>query len=499
VSQSFGADVRSALFRRVQDLSFGNLDHLQTGQLLVRLTSDINLVQTMVMLAMRIAIRAPLMMIGSVVLLVVTSPRLALLMVVLLPLTIGVVTLFSTQTRPLFLRVQRKLDRLNTILQENLAGVRVVKAFVRSDHESARFDQANVDLMDQTIVVRRILSLLGPSLTLFINLGMGAVIWFGGNMVDQGDLTVGAILAFVNYLLSTMFPMMLLGTLATRVPETMASAQRIAEVLGAVPEVQDRPGARVLDQVRGRVALEHVSFSYNHGGEEVVLRDVNLVAEPGQTIAILGATGAGKSSLVNLIPRFYDLQAGRITVDGVDVRDIAQASLRAHIGIAMQEAVLFSGTIRDNIRYGRPSASEEEVIAAAKAAQAHDFIVALPHGYDTLVEQRGANLSGGQKQRLSIARALLVHPAILILDDTTSAVDVETEARIEEALDDVHTHATRFIIAQRISTVLNADKIVVLDRGGVVAEGTHAELLATSPIYQEIYASQLGDGRKAHA
>jgi ATP-binding cassette subfamily B multidrug efflux pump len=499
VSQSFGADVRSALFRQVQRFSFGNLDRLQTGQLLVRLTSDVNLVQTMAMLALRIATRAPLLMIGSVVLLVLTSPRLALLMLVLLPLTIGVVALFSTKTRTLFLLVQRKLDRLNTILQENLAGVRVVKAFVRAGHESARFDRANKDLMEQTIVVRRILSLLSPSLTLFINLGMAAVVWFGGNLFIGGDLTMGEIVAFVSYLLTTMFPLLLLGMLAMRIPESMASAQRIVEVLDMMPEVQDQRGAQALPAVRGRVALEDVCFSYNHDCAEVVLWAIDLVAEPGQTVAILGATGAGKSSLVDLIPRFYDVQRGRVTLDGVDVRAISQESLRAHIGIAMQETVLFSGTIRDNIRYGRPDATDEEVIAAAQAAQAHDFIMTLPQGYDTPVEQRGTNLSGGQKQRIAIARALVVQPSVLILDDSTSAVDVETESRIQEALEHLPGHHTSFIIAQRISTVLNADKIVVLEEGRIVAEGTHAELLASSPIYQEIYASQLGDGRPNHA
>jgi ATP-binding cassette subfamily B multidrug efflux pump len=498
VSQSFAADVRSALFHKVQTLSFGNLDRLQTGQLMIRLTSDISLVQSMVTMSLRLMTRAPLLMLGSATLLILTSPKLALLMAVLLPITLAVLWFFVSQTQPLFMQVQRKLGWLNQVLQENLAGVRVVKAFVRADYENTRFGAANDDLMNQTIRVQRILSMLQPTMTFLINLGTASVIWFGGNMAIHGSITVGQIMAFVNYLLTTLFPLGMLGNLATQFPQARASAVRIIEVLDNVPEVQDRPDAWTLTEAQGRVAFEDVCLHYNHASAEPVLQNVNLVAEPGQTVAVLGATGSGKSSLVHLIPRFYDVERGRVTIDGVDVRQVAQGSLRAHIGIAMQEAVLFSGTIRDNIRYGRPDAGDEEVIAAARAAQAHDFIMSLPGGYDAPVTQRGANLSGGQKQRLAIARALLIQPRILILDDSTSAVDVETEARIQEALEQVMADCTAFVIAQRISTALTADKIVILDRGRVVAEGTHAELLASSPIYQDIYASQLGDGGGNH-
>jgi len=498
VSQSFAADVRSALFHKIQTLSFGNLDCLQTGQLMIRLTSDISLVQSMVTMSLRLMTRAPLLMLGSAVLLVLTSPKLALLMAVLLPVTLVVLWFFVSQTQPLFMQVQRKLGWLNQVLQENLAGVRVVKAFVRADHENARFGSANDDLMNQTIRVQRILSILQPTMTFLINLGTASVVWFGGNLAIRGSITVGQIMAFVNYLLTTLFPLGMLGNLATQFPQARASAVRIMEVLDNVPEVQDQPDARTLAGVQGRVAFEDVCLQYNHASTEPVLQGVSLVAEPGQTVAVLGATGSGKSSLIHLIPRFYDAEQGRVTIDGMDVRQVTQGSLRAHIGIAMQEAVLFSGTIRDNIRYGRPDASDEAVIVAAKAAQAHDFIMSLPGGYDAPVAQRGANLSGGQKQRLAIARALLIQPRILILDDSTSAVDVETEARIQEALEQVMAGCTAFVIAQRISTALTADKIVVLDRGRVVAEGTHAELLGSSPIYQEIYASQLGDGGVNH-
>jgi ATP-binding cassette subfamily B multidrug efflux pump len=494
VTQHFAADLRSALFRRVQSFSFGNLDHLQTGQLMVRLTSDVNQVQQIVLMSLRILTRAPLLLLGSFGLMILTSPQLALIMAALIPATTGMVLVFVAKGRPLFLEVQRKLDKLNTVLQENLAGVRVVKAFVRGDHENARFDAANTDLMDQTIKVIRLFAILIPTLFLFINLGMVAVVWFGGQRVIHETLTTGQVVAFVNYLLSTIFPLLLMGMMVNILSAAQASVHRILEVLDSAPEVQNRPGACTLSDMKGRVAFENVCFSYNHDCSEPVLNSISLVAEPGETVAILGATGSGKSSLIHLIPRFYDVTSGQITIDGTDVRDVTLESLRPHIGVALQDAVLFSGSIRDNIRYGRADATDEEVIAAAKAAQAHDFIVDFPGGYDTQIGQRGVNLSGGQKQRIAIARALLIRPRILILDDSTSSVDVETEAKIEAALEQLMADRTSFVIAQRVSTVLRADKIVVLERGQIAAVGTHSDLMASSPIYQEIYESQLGDG-----
>jgi ATP-binding cassette subfamily B multidrug efflux pump len=501
VTQRLAADLRGALYRKIQAFSFSNLDRFQTGQLLVRLTSDVSQVQRIVMMALRILTRWPLMMVGSLVLLVITSPRLASIMLLLLPATTLVIYLATVRVRPLFSQIQLKLDGLNQTLQENLAGVRVVKAFVRTAHENERFDRANRDLTDQTIDVMRLLALLLPTMMLLLNLGVAFAVWFGGYQVIEGDFTLGELVAAINYLLSTMTPLTLLSRTVGQLSAAEASAQRILEVLDSESAVQNRPQAHSLPALKGQVSFSDVAFSYDGHGQEPVLKHINLVAEPGQTVAILGATGAGKSSLVHLIPRFYDVLEGQVTVDGRDVRDVTMESLRTQMGIALQEAVLFSGTVRDNIRYGRPDATDAEVAAAAQAAQAHDFIVALPDGYDTSLGQRGVNLSGGQKQRLAIARALLVQPPILILDDSTSAVDVATEAEIHAGLErlmkDHQFTTTRFIIAQRISTVLGADKIVVLDKGRIVAEGTHAELMVTSPIYQEIYASQLGDGRSA--
>jgi ATP-binding cassette subfamily B protein len=497
-SQGFGTDLRDTIYRKVQSLSFGNLDELETGQLITRLTNDITQVQDAVSMMLRIMVRAPLMLIGSLIMAIVTSPRLALLFAVLGPLLIGLLAWVINRVHPLFGKLQEKLDQLNTVMQENLAGVRVVKAFVRAAHEVVRFKNANEELKDQTIHAIRTVSAVMPGVMLAVNLGMVAAVWFGGLQVTVGTLQIGALIAFINYLMTSLRSIMFVSMLVMRFARAEASAERVQEVLDAEPEVQDRPDAIVDLPLRGQVAFENVTFSYNHGGSDAVLKGIDFVADPGQTVAILGATGSGKSSLIYLIPRFYDVDEGRVTIDGVDVRDIDQTHLRQHIGMALQESVLFSGTIRDNIRYGRPEASEAEVIAAAKAAQAHDFIVEFPEGYDSIVGQRGVNLSGGQKQRVAIARALLVQPAVLILDDSTSSVDVETEIKIQDALEGLMRDRTSFVIAQRISTVLTADKILVLDDGRIAAEGTHRDLLISSPIYREIYDSQLGNGVTAN-
>lgn len=494
VAMGFGTDVREATFRNIQHFSFSNLDDHRTGALMTNLTSDVTRVQGTVQMAMRIMTRAPLMLLGSIVLMLVTSPHLAVWVVLLLAITGAMVVVLSMKAQPIFLRVQAKLDRLNTVLQENLAGMRLVKAFVRSNEENRRFGMVNDDLMDQNVRVQRLFAVIMPTMTVIVNLGMVLVVLIGGRQAIGGTLTTGQLMAFINYLMITMFPLLMMGNLLVMLSQAEASAGRINGVLDTKSSIVDQPGAIGLSDVRGRVAFEHVTFSYDHGCGELVLQDVNFVAESGQTVAILGETGSGKTTLINLIPRFYDVCGGRVTVDGVDVRDVTLASLRNHIGIALQEAVLFTGTLRDNIRYGRPGASQEEVEAAAQAAQAEEFILSTPKGYDTMVEERGANLSGGQKQRIAIARALLLKPSILILDDSTSAVDVDTEAHIQEALLRLHGQCTVFIVAQRISTVLAADKILVLDKGGIAAEGTHQELMQTSPIYREIYESQLGGG-----
>jgi len=500
VGEAVARDLREALFLKVQSFSFGNLDEIKTGQLMVRLSSDTAAFQRVVQVSLRIGTRAPLLMSGSLILMFITDSRLALMILPVLLATSVLIVLFTSRMGPLFLTVQKRLDRLNTVLQENIAGVRLVKAFARADYESERFARANADYTDRNIQVMRFLATLFPGISILVNIGMVIVIWAGGIRAGEGGLSVGQIVAFINYLHTTMGPLGIMVMLANVAAAASASAERINEVLDTVPEVADPPRPLVLPQGKGiRVVFEGVSFHYNGAEDGLVMHDVDLVAEPGQTIAILGATGAGKSSLVNLVPRFYDVTAGRITWNGVDVRAMRQSDLLAEVGVVPQETILFSGTVCDNIRYGKPDASAADVIAAARAAQAHDFIMGLPDGYDTRVEERGVNLSGGQKQRIAIARALLLRPSIVILDDSTSAVDVETETRIQAAMKSWLHDSTGFVVAQRISTMLHADKIVVVDEGKIVAQGTHRELMQSSPVYQEIYASQLGDSARVEA
>jgi len=513
VGERTARDLREAIFLKVQSFSFGNLDRLKTGQLLVRLSSDSAAIQRLVQVTLRVGTRAPLLIVGSLFLMFKTDKRLALLMLPLLLLTSAFIVFFVFKMGPLFLSVQRRLDKLNNVLQENIAGVRVVKAFVRASHEAGRFEEANEEYAAFGIRLINFFSVVMPVLGICVNIGIVAGVWIGGLEAIRGGMTIGQVVAFINYLQTTIGPLMIMAMLANVWGSAMASGERLGEVLDADPEVRDAPDAVDLPTgAKPRVVFENVSFRYRvnsdgngngngnggaknggAGGAENVLENLNLIAEPGQTVAILGATGSGKSTLVNLIPRFYDVTAGRVLIDGLDVRQIRQDSLLAHIGIVPQETVLFSGTIRDNIRFGKPEATEDEIVAAARAAHAHDFILDLPQGYDTRVEERGVNLSGGQKQRLAIARALITRPAILILDDSTSSIDVETETKIETALEEWMKGRTRFVVAQRLSTVLTADKILVIDDGRIAAEGTHRELLASSPIYREICDSQLGD------
>jgi ATP-binding cassette subfamily B protein len=511
-AQGFGADVRHGLYAKVQTLSFPDLDRLDTGALITRLTNDVTQVQELVLMALRIMVRAPLLVVGGVIMAVLTSPQLALIFLVLIPLVTVMLVWVIRRAFPLFAGVQGRLDALNIVMQENLAGVRVVKAFVRATHENERFRRANQALKEQTLKAVRTMAMTMPLMMLALNFGIVAALWFGGLLVEAGAMQVGQIVAFTNYLMQALMSLMMLSMLVTRISRAEASAVRLQEVLDTQPKVQ-APSATIstarspahpltaspiTPPPAGRIVFDRVTFRYDGNDRDAVLRDVSFTVEPGQTVALLGATGAGKSTLSHLVPRFYDVSEGSITIDGVDVRAMDPPALRKTVGVAMQESVLFHGTIRENIAYGRPDASDEEVIAAAKLAQAHDFILSLPGGYDAVVEQRGVNLSGGQKQRLAIARALLVDPAVLLLDDSTSAVDVATEAHIQRGLAATRRGRTNLVVAQRISSVLGADRILVLEDGRIAASGTHAELLATSPIYQEIYRSQLEKGTVRH-
>jgi ATP-binding cassette subfamily B protein len=390
----------------------------------------------------------------------------------------------------MFTKVQQKLSHLNTVLQENLAGVKVIKAFTREREQQVKFRAAADATMNQQIAVSRLFTFMFPLVFMIANLGQAAILYVGGKQIITGLLTLGAWQEFSLYLMYLFFPIMMFGMIVTQMGQAGASAERIFEILDARNDIVDKPDAIKLPDVRGNVKFENVTFRYFSGGEPV-LNKVSFEAKSGETIALLGATGSGKTTIINLLPRFYDPSEGKITIDGHDLRDVTLDSLRSQIGIVLQETTLFSGTIRDNIAFGKPDATLDEIQRAAKAAAAHDFIISFPDGYNTHVGERGTTLSGGQKQRVAIARALLLNPRILILDDSTSSVDLTTEAQIQSALDTLMKDRTSFVIAQRISTVINADKIIVLDKGEIVAQGRHADLMEEEPIYAEIYNSQL--------
>jgi ATP-binding cassette subfamily B protein len=454
------------------------------------------------MMALRMVLRSPLMLIGSLIMMLLTSPRLSMILLVIIPLELGLLVLISKKAESMFKLVQAKLDRVNTILQESIAGVQVVKAFVREDHEKQRFGNANDEYMNAGIQVHQMMAVMMPGMMIFMNLGLTAIIWVGGLIAIDGAMTTGELVAFTNYLMTSLFSILMLGMILPQLIASEASISRIAEILDTDTAVKDLPTATEKPVRLGRLAFENVTFDYDglEGHADPVLKGISFMAEPGETVAILGATGSGKTSLVNLIPRFYDVTGGRVTIDGTDVREMTQDTLRSIIGVCLQEAVLFSGSIAENIRYGNRQATHDDVLHAAEIANAHDFTMERAERYDSVLGQRGKGLSGGQRQRVSIARALARKPKILILDDSTSAVDAATEASIQAALREEMNGMTKIIVAQRISTVLTADKIIVLDNGCISGIGTHQELLENNPIYQEIYSSQLGNGfRKNNA
>lgn len=489
-SQAVAFDIRNDLFAKILRLSFSYHDQNQTGQLMVRATDDVEKVRLFIGQGLLQLVGAIILLSGTLIILFIENYQLALVTLPILPVALVLFTIFGSISQPLFTKVQIKLSNLNTILQENLAGIKVIKAFTREKNEQTKFKQAADLLMDQQIAVSRVFTFLFPLVFLVANLGQAAILYFGGRLIIDGILTLGQWQEFSLYLVYIFFPVAQFGFIITQLGQASASASRIFEILDAKSDVMNKEGATPLPPVEGRVNFENVTFRYVGGGEPV-LKSVSLEAEPGQTVALLGATGSGKTSIINLIPRFYDPTDGRITIDGHDLRDVTLDSLQSQIGNVLQETNLFSGTIRDNIAYGRSDATDDEVVAAAKAAAAHDFIMSFPQGYDTPVGERGTTLSGGQKQRIAIARALLLNPRILILDDSTSSVDLATEAQIQKALDKLMKGRTSFVIAQRISTVLNADQILVLDKGVIVARGKHADLMEDSEIYADIYNSQL--------
>jgi ATP-binding cassette subfamily B protein len=489
-SQAVAYDLRNDLYAKIQRLSFSYHDKNQTGQLMVRATDDVEKVRLFIGQGLLQLVGAVILLTGTVIILFATNISLAWAAMPILPVAIVLFGIFASRAQPMFIKVQQKLSYLNTVLQENLAGIKVIKAFTREKEQQARFKHAADETMDQQIAVSRLFTFMFPFIFLVANLGQAAITYIGGRQIILGSLSLGAWQEFSIYLMYLFFPVAQFGFIITQMGQASASAERIFEILDARSDIADKPDAVRLPQVNGQVNFENVTFRY-FGGGEPVLKDVSFEAQPGETVALLGATGSGKTTIINLLPRFYDPSEGRITIDGYDLRDVTLDSLRSQIGIVLQETTLFSGTIRENIAFGKPDASLEEIQNASRAAAAHDFIMSFPDGYETHVGERGQTLSGGQKQRIAIARALLLDPRILILDDSTSSVDLNTEAQIQKALDTLMEGRTSFVIAQRISTVMNADKILVLDRGEIVEQGKHADLMEESAIYAEIYNSQL--------
>jgi ATP-binding cassette subfamily B multidrug efflux pump len=491
-SQGIAYELRNRIFRKIQRLSFSYHDQSQTGKLMTRMTSDVELVRQFAGMGILQMIGALILLIGTLIILFKMNWVLTLVFLATIPPIMLIFGQFITKIMPLSKEIQQKLGILNTLLQENLAGIRVVKAFAREDYEISRFNVKNEDFKNQNLKLVQYFSTFFPLVFLFANLAIAGVVWLGGLRVINQTLTLGELVAFISYQGYFLMPIFMLGFIGSSLSRAEASAQRLFEVIDAKSDVKDKPDALVLDDFQGSVIFDNVAFRY-FGGEQDVIHDISFEVKPNQTVAILGKTGSGKSSIINLIPRFYDVTNGKVLIDGHDVRDLKLSSLREKIGIVLQETTLFSGSIRENIAYGKPDASFEEIVSAARTARAEDFIKEMPEGFETIIGERGTGLSGGQKQRLAIARALLVNPRILIMDDSTSSVDAQTEYEIQEALEKLRIGRTTFVIAQRISTVRKADMILLLDEGELVGKGTHEELLDCCELYTEILETQFGE------
>lgn len=484
-------DLRNDLYRHLQSLSFSYFDQAQTGQLMSRTTQDVETLRMFLGFGLVLLLKNLLTFVGILGFLLYLHWKLALLVLITFPLLVSAVRGFSVRVRPAYEGIQQQLAELTTVLQENVAGARVVRAFTREEHEIEKFGRENCRLLERQIHAVRMWAYYFPLMNFVSGLGLVAVLWYGGREVIAGRLTLGALVAFNQFLAMFLNPLRMVGWLTNLSNRTVASLDRVLEIMDASPEVTEVPGARPLPGAAGRVRLENVSFAYPVSPDRLVLQGINLVVEPGETVALLGTSGSGKSSLVQLLPRFYDPVQGRVLIDGVDLREVTLESLRRQVGIVLQDTFLFSASIAENIAYGCPGAPAAAVERVARIAGIHDFIVGLPDGYDTMVGERGVGLSGGQKQRLAIARVLLMDPRILILDDSTASVDAETEEQIQEALIQLMADRTAFVIAHRLSTVKGADRVVVLDGGRIVQDGTHRSLLAVSGPYQDIYRLQL--------
>jgi ATP-binding cassette subfamily B protein len=492
-AMGMGALLRDDIFAHVSEFSLHEFDKIGTPSLVTRTTNDVTQVQMVVLLMMRMMVSAPIMMIGGIIMAVSKDPGLSWVIVAVIPVLASVIVVVAVKGFPLFKSIQKKIDKINLVLREGLTGIRVIRAFNRVEDENRRFDAANLDLMKVSIQVNRLFAILIPVMMFVMNMTTIAVIWFGSIRVDRGTSNVGNMMAFLQYAMQILFSLLMASFMFIMLPRAQASAIRINEVLDTVPEIFDPTASRKPEEARkGYIEFRNVSFHY-HGAELPAINDVSFSARPGEVTAIIGSTGSGKSTLINLIPRFYDVNAGSIFIDGVDVRDMSQAELRSRIGLVPQKAVLFSGTVAENIRYGHETASDADVAEAAETAQATEFIYEMKEGFDSILAQGGTNVSGGQKQRLSIARALVRKPEIYLFDDSFSALDFKTDARLRAALRAKTAEATVLIVGQRVATVMDADRIIVLDEGKIVGMGTHRELYATCEVYKEIVASQLSE------
>ena len=491
-ASGFGKSLRSKLFSHVGDFSLQEFDQFGTASLITRTTNDITQIQQVLIMMMRMMAMAPMMCIGGIIMALSKDTKLTLVLAVAIPILLLIILIVQKKAIPLFKAMQVKLDKLNRVLRENLTGIRVIRSFNRIDHEKKRFDQANWDLTATAIKVNKIMAAMMPTMMIILNLTTVAIIWFGGIRIDHGHMEVGDMMAFIQYAMQIMFSFLMLAMMFVMIPRASVSAGRIVEVLDTAADIKDPINPIAPKQERGVVEFQNVSFSYP-GAEMPAISNISFKMNPGEVTAVIGGTGSGKSTLINLIPRFYDVDSGKVLIDGTDVREMTQESLRQKIGFVPQQAVLFTGTIAENIRYGKEEATDEEVRHAAAIAQAADFIAKMPEGYSTMIAQGGTNVSGGQKQRLAIARALVRKPEIYVFDDSFSALDFKTDAKLRAALKAETGNAAVLIVAQRVSTIMDANQIIVLDNGQIAGIGTHKQLMETSEVYREIVMSQLSE------
>jgi len=492
-AMGLGEILRLKLFTHVSGFSLAEFDKFGTPSLITRNTNDITQIQMVVMVIMRMMINAPIMCIGGIIMAVSKDKGLSWVIVVVIPILATIVTIVAIKGFPIFQSIQKKIDRINLVLRENLAGIRVIRAFNREDDEKKRFDVANLDLTNTSIQVNRLIAILMPVMMLIMNLTTIAIIWFGSLRIDRGTSNIGNMMAFLQYAMQILFSLLMAAMMFILIPRAQASAERINAVLAVHPEIKDADEIKTTaPEKKGFVEFKNVIYHYQ-GAEEPALKDISFSACPGEVTAIIGSTGSGKSTLINLIPRFYDVDSGGILIDGVDVRELSQEALRAKIGYVPQQAVLFSGTVTENIQYGKEDATVEEVRHAAEIAQAADFILEMKDGFDSFISQGGTNVSGGQKQRLSIARALVRKPEIYLFDDSFSALDFKTDARLRAALKEETVNATVIIVGQRVASIMDADRIIVLENGGIAGMGTHRELYRDCRVYREIVRSQLSE------